>query len=151
MDRKLDRLFHGPNWLPLGFRTLANLIEREPYAGLEIRNRLQDALGNTLQAKKETSEILHKAGFVGMKYDGYFDGPCAVIFSDDDIKIVDHLKFSKGRRIKLSKEEDAALRGHANSKKQRHPVDFGYSANNFYFYENPHYEGLMHSVRGKFA
>ncbi|MBQ3812519.1 MAG: hypothetical protein II841_03020 [Bacteroidales bacterium] len=112
-ESKLDRNFHGPNWLPQGFQTLANIIEREQYAGLEIRQRLEDALGNTNAARKETSEILHKAGFVGMKYDGRVDGPCAVIFDDNDIKVREHVRFSKvntDERIFISNAEQAAGR-----------------------------------------
>lgn len=112
-ESKLDRYFHGPNWLPQGFQTLANVIEREQFAGLEIRQRLEDALGNTHQARKETSEILHKAGFVGMKYDGRVDGPCAVIFDDADIKVREHVRFSKtntNERVFISNAEQAAGR-----------------------------------------
>lgn len=90
---KLDRTLHGPNWLPQGFQTLANVIEREQYAGLEIRRRLEDALGNTNAARKEVSEILHKAGFVGMTYDGRSDGQCAVIFSNEDLNISNKERF----------------------------------------------------------
>ena len=90
---KLDRSLHGPNWLPQGFQTLANIIEREQYAGLEIRQRLLDALGHGPASEKYISELLHKAGFVGMTYNGRIDGPCAVIFSDDDISIIEKERY----------------------------------------------------------
>ena len=82
-ESRLQKATHGPNWLRDGFNTLANVIEREQYAGLEIRRRLVDALGS----EKQASEILSKAGFVGYKYNGRADGDCAVIFSNDDISI----------------------------------------------------------------
>lgn len=80
---------HGPNWLPNGLETLANVIEREQYAGLELRRRLVDALGS----EKAASDVMHEAGFVGIKYDGRADGPCAVIFDDNDISIVEDKRF----------------------------------------------------------
>ena len=82
-ESRLQKATHGPTWLRDGFNTLANVIEREQYAGLEIRRRLVDALGS----EKQASEILSKAGFVGYKYNGRADGDCAVIFSNDDISI----------------------------------------------------------------
>lgn len=82
-ESRLQKATHGPNWLRDGFNTLANVIEREQYAGLEIRRRLVDALGS----EKQASEILSEAGFVGYKYNGRADGDCAVIFSNDDISI----------------------------------------------------------------
>ena len=98
-EEKLVRTMHGPSWLPQGFQTLANIIEREQYAGLEIRERLEDALGNTNEARKEVAEILKKAGFVGIKYEGKLDGPCAVIFNSDDITIEDHTQFSMAKEF----------------------------------------------------
>lgn len=94
-EEKLDRTLHGPNWLPQGFQTLANVIEREQYAGLEIIQRLEDALGHTNEARKETAAVLHRAGFVGLKYNGRQDGPSAVIFDDSDLVITDHIRFRK--------------------------------------------------------
>lgn len=107
-EDKLDRTLHGPNWLPQGFKTLANVIEREQYAGMEIRQRLEDALGNTHQARKETSSILHQAGFVGMTYDGRQDGPSAVIFDEKDLKITDHIRFRRSpqRPASFTEEQD---------------------------------------------
>ena len=88
-ESRLDRRFHGPNWLPQGFQTLANVIEREQYAALEIRQRLVDALGS----EKAASQVMHDAGFVGITYEGRVDGPCVVIFSSDDLRIVGHDRF----------------------------------------------------------
>ncbi len=88
-ESRLQRAKHGPNWLPQGFQTLASVIEREQYAGKEIRERLVDALGS----EKAASEVMHDAGFVGMTYNGRIDGPCAVIFSDDDISVVEKERY----------------------------------------------------------
>ena len=88
-EDRLNRQFHGPNWLPGGFQTLANVIERERYAALEIRERLVDALGT----EKAASEVMAKAGFVGITYDGRVDGPCAVIFDNAFMHIREHEKF----------------------------------------------------------
>jgi len=88
-EDRLNRQFHGPNWLPGGFQTLANVIERERYAALEIRERLVDALGT----EKAASEVMAKAGFVGITYDGRVDGPCAVIFDNASMHIREHEKF----------------------------------------------------------
>ena len=95
---------YGPNWLPRGLETLASVIEREPYAGMEIRRRLANAFGSD----KEASRIMHEAGFVGIKYNGRSDGPCAVIFSNEDIKIVGHERFREaGVEMFLSNAEEA--------------------------------------------
>lgn len=110
-EEKLARKSHGPNWLPDGFKTLANVIEREQYAGLEIRKRLEDALGNTVEACKEVSDLFHRAGFVGMKYNGRADGPCVVIFDEKDLRVDRHVRFSKTNeteRIFISNAEKAA-------------------------------------------
>lgn len=89
-DELLVRTMHGPNWLPEGFKTLANIIERNQYAALEIRERLVDALGT----EKAASEVMHNAGFAGITYEGRVDGPCVVVFSDDDIQVDGHVRFS---------------------------------------------------------
>lgn len=88
-DDLLQRDKHGSNWLPDGWNTLANTIERESYAGLEIRQRLVDALGSEAKA----SEVLSDAGFVGYTYNGRRDGECSVIFKASDISITNHERF----------------------------------------------------------
>ena len=105
---RLQRDTHGPNWLPNGVESVANVIENRPFAGKEIRNRLVDAFGS----EKFASEIMHDAGFVGMKYDGKFDGPCVVIFDENDIRIDDHeqIRFSvsnANQRVFVSNAERA--------------------------------------------
>ena len=101
-DSLLRRDSHGPNWLPNGLETLANTIEREQYAGLELRKRLTDAFGS----EKEASKIMRQAGFVGIKYDGRVDGPCAVIFDEEDMKITDKIRFSRiGNNINFVNDE----------------------------------------------
>lgn len=101
-DSLLRRDSHGPNWLPNGLETLANTIEREQYAGLELRRRLTDAFGS----EKEASKIMRQAGFVGIKYDGRVDGPCAVIFDEEDMKITDKIRFSRiGNNINFVNDE----------------------------------------------
>ena len=105
-DDRLNRKEHGPNWLPDGVNTLANVIENRPFAGKEIRQRLVDAFGS----EKFASDVMHDAGFVGMKYNGRSDGPCAVIFDDNDIQIVDRVRFSvsnANQRIFVSNAERA--------------------------------------------
>lgn len=45
-------------------------------------------------SKQAASELLSKAGFVGIHYDGRRDGECYVIFNPDDAVITDHIRFS---------------------------------------------------------
>ena len=105
-DNALLRDTHGPNWLPDGVETLANIIEREPLAGIDLRRRLVDAFGS----EKDASKIMHEAGFVGIKYDGRIDGPCAVIFDGNDIKIDKHELLDSAVDIaQLSKNFDEEL------------------------------------------
>ena len=44
-------------------------------------------------AERKYSELLSKAGVVGVHYNGRKDGDCYVIFDDKDLKITDKLKF----------------------------------------------------------
>lgn len=44
-------------------------------------------------ASKKASKALHKAGFVGIHYNGGIDGSCYVIFDENDAKIVSHNLF----------------------------------------------------------
>ena len=61
---------------------------------------------------RKASNLLSDAGFVGIKYNGGVDGPCAVIFNDGDIGIEDHVMFSLGKNNRstiekwLDKRED---------------------------------------------
>lgn len=91
-DSELQRGQHGPNWLPNGLDTLANVIENGQLDAREIRERLVDAFGS----EEKASRIMHDAGFVGIHYDGRRDGECYVIFDENDAKIVDHVRFSRG-------------------------------------------------------
>lgn len=88
-DDLLMREKHGANWLPNGVQSLANAIENNQYAGLELRQRLVDAF----DSEKMASDIFSNAGFVGMLYDGRRDGECAVIFNTDDLFILEHTHF----------------------------------------------------------
>ena len=97
-DDMLQREKHGPNWLPNGWQTVANTIERESVAAQEIVQKLVDATGSA----KTASEILSKAGFTGISYPAQFrtggrrDGARNyVIFNENDLKITDHVRFFK--------------------------------------------------------
>ncbi|MDD5891041.1 MAG: hypothetical protein PUC72_00715 [Bacteroidales bacterium] len=97
-ESELSRDNHGPNWLPDGWNTLANTIEREQYAGKEIRERLLDAFGDD----KKVSELLSKIGFVGYSVPtnyrsiGKTDASKNyVVFNEKDLKISDKVQFFK--------------------------------------------------------
>ncbi|MCF0185650.1 MAG: hypothetical protein HUJ98_04070, partial [Bacteroidaceae bacterium] len=90
-DNLLQREKHGPNWLPNGLETLANVIENGQLDAAEIRARLVDAFGS----EKMASQIMSDAGFVGIKYNGVTDGECYVIFNESDAKIINHIQFLK--------------------------------------------------------
>ena len=96
-EELLQRDTHGPNWLRGGVEQLANMIEREQYAGKDIVEKLRDAIGDS----KRTSEIFYEAGFVGTEYPSQYmsggrkDGSKNyVIFNAGDAKIVDRTRFS---------------------------------------------------------
>lgn len=97
-DDILQREKHGPNWLPNGWQTVANTIERESVAAQEIVQKLEDATGSA----KTASEILSKAGFSGISYRAQFrtggradNARNYVIFNENDLKIIDHVRFFK--------------------------------------------------------
>lgn len=59
-------------------------------------------------SEQAVSEFLHRAGFVGIHYDGRQDGECYVIFDENDAKIVDHVRFSrKGTKVLTRKGDEA--------------------------------------------
>ena len=56
---------------------------------------------------QKASQILHDAGFVGIKYNGRKDGDCAVIFDGKDLTIDEHLRFSKAEDTIKAETETA--------------------------------------------
>lgn len=88
--------------------SLANSLSKRLLNGYEIYAELNHGLGSM----KAASKFLSDAGFVGIKYNGGVDGPCAVIFNDEDIKIEEHAMFSLGKNNRsiiekwLDKRED---------------------------------------------
>lgn len=85
-----------------GWQSLADMIEREPWAYKEIRERLVQAFGGKLTDEKKVSDLMLKAGFVGVKYPagtimGGGEGATNyVIFNEDDAKIVESIQFMIG-------------------------------------------------------
>lgn len=66
--------------------------EEENVIGRTIVSRLEkDGFNGD---KKKASEALSRAGFAGIKYNGEQDGPCAVIFNPDDVKIENKTRYS---------------------------------------------------------
>ena len=76
-----------------GWESLANMIEREPWAYLEIRDRLVQAFGGRVADEKRLSDLMSSIGFVGVHYNGNWDGECYVIFNDEDARIENHTAF----------------------------------------------------------
>ncbi|MBR5198538.1 MAG: hypothetical protein IKW20_01755, partial [Bacteroidales bacterium] len=64
-------------------------IMNNPNQGSRIYRSLAKALGS----KQKASELLAKAGFVGIKYNGRRDGECYVIFDEKNLKITDRTEF----------------------------------------------------------
>ena len=87
-----------------GWESLANMIERNQWAYLEIRDRLIEAFGLEFGRERRLSKMMHSIGFVGVHYDGQYDGECYVIFDPEDAVITDHTLFREGR---ISPEIDA--------------------------------------------
>lgn len=74
---------------------------------------LYQDLARILGSQKEASKLLERIGYAGIKYDGRMDGPCAVIFNDQDVKITDHIRFRKapnGAESNLTDEQYDAVR-----------------------------------------
>ena len=64
------------------------------YEGQPNKN-LYYGLTKLLGSKKAASEFLSDLGWIGIKYNGFDDGECAVIFKDSDVKITERLQFSR--------------------------------------------------------
>ena len=79
-----------------GWNSLADMIEREQWAYLEIRDRLVQAFGGRRVDEKRVSELMNSIGFDGIHYNGSWDGECYVIFNPEDAQIVDHVMFRQG-------------------------------------------------------
>ncbi|MCR5588107.1 MAG: hypothetical protein K6F72_00665 [Bacteroidales bacterium] len=85
-----------------GWNQLADMIERNQWAYQEVRDRLVQAFGGKIADEKKVSELMHSAGFTGVKYPAeYMTGARAdgaknyVIFDENDLKIVDKIRFHK--------------------------------------------------------
>lgn len=76
-----------------GWESLADMIEDRQWAYLEIRDRLVAALGGRADDERRLSELMSSVGYVGVHYDGHYDGECYVIFKPEDAKIVNHVMF----------------------------------------------------------
>ena len=82
-----------------GWESLANMIERNQWAYMEIHDRLLQAFGGKLADEKKVSDLMSKAGFVGVKYPagtimgGGNGATNYVIFNEDNAKIVDRIQF----------------------------------------------------------
>lgn len=66
-----------------GFR--ASLYINPEKTGQDIYDDLSTALGSD----KEASLALNSVGIKGIRYDGYRDGPCAVVFDEDAVNILE--------------------------------------------------------------
>ena len=82
-----------------GWDSLADMIERNQWAYMEIRDRIVQALGGRLKDEKRLSELMHDAGFVGVEYpagtimgNGY-GATNYVIFDESDLKITSKERF----------------------------------------------------------
>lgn len=68
--------------------------------GRQLYTALSGLLGRygvqTDRGDREASKFLHSIGYAGIKYVGEKDGPCAVIFSNDDLNISDKYVWREG-------------------------------------------------------
>lgn len=60
--------------------------------GHDVQQLLREAVAGSGDRQKAVAEILKEAGLKGYKYDGGMDGPCAVVFDNDAMKVIN--KFS---------------------------------------------------------
>ena len=86
----------------VGWNQLADMIERNAWAYQEVRYLLMQAFGGRTADEKRVSDLMHDAGFVGVKYPAeYMSGGRSdgaknyVIFDEGDLKITDKIRFHK--------------------------------------------------------
>lgn len=60
--------------------------------GHDVQRLLYEGVAGSGNRQKDVAKILKEAGLKGYKYDGDMDGPCAVVFDNDAMKIIN--KFS---------------------------------------------------------
>ena len=118
------------NAMLFGDDTVRSLAEKISYGDLN-GYEMYASIAHGLGSKKAASEFLSSLGFVGIKYNGGVDGPCAVIFSDDDIEITDHLRFSK--MISPEQDKEYLAEDKRNDETQKnYAMRFAYNFSNAY-------------------
>ena len=76
----------------------------------ESNEHLYHGLTKILGSKREASKFLSSLGYVGIIYDGYVDGQCAVIFKDSDVRIVRHERFREANMDTFISNAEGAVR-----------------------------------------
>jgi hypothetical protein len=83
-----------------GWNQLADMIERNQWAYQEVRDRLVQAFGGRIADEQKVSELMHDAGFTGIKYPAEYmtggreDGAKNyVIFDENDLQITNKVRF----------------------------------------------------------
>ena len=77
-----------------GANKLSNIAQDGILAltGHDVQQLLYEAVAGSGNRQKDVAKILKEAGLKGYKYDGGMDGPCAVVFDNDAMKVIN--KFS---------------------------------------------------------
>jgi N12 class adenine-specific DNA methylase len=107
---RAEKLFNEPS-----VERVAKETESGELLGEDVYHYLSHGLGGAKRASKFLSDL----GFVGIKYVGGEDGPCAVIFKDEDVKIVEHQRFRYAVTQKMDEEYLKAVEEGDMEKAQR--------------------------------
>ena len=86
-----------------GFGISKDEIGRSVYKSIvkEI-HRIERANGNDIfiySSKELASDLLHRAGIIGIRYKGGLDGECAVMFDENDVEVIDIERWSLAREL----------------------------------------------------
>ena len=95
-DKQIDEIATGKgNDAILDRDSVGKLLELKKHItnGKEFYSSLKSLY--VKEADKAASELLHRAGFTGIHYEGQRDGECYVIFNDKDLKITHHERFMR--------------------------------------------------------
>ena len=94
LSRRIEEIEKG-NEAPTDYDNVCSLLRCKD--SILSGKKLYTSLGDFYieESDKKASELLHRAGFTGIHYEGQRDGECYVIFNDKDLKITHHERFMR--------------------------------------------------------
>lgn len=103
IEKELEKTYYQSKGFE-GFGILKDALGWSVYKS--INRKFADIAGNYKEAKSFTSDLLHRAGIIGIRYNGRQDGECAVMFDENDVEVIDIERWSLSRNTPANALED---------------------------------------------